>query len=187
VNVEGATAQPVGHERYFALSAERVGVPIRAVGLGFAGATRGAGGWMGVVVVTEDELRLFTATRRKGEPPEEHAEEPAPRRRGPNETLDPEVLRVSLGAIARVDKRHSALAKSLRLTFTNGERLSLRLVKGAAHGADVARLLGEMVAAAPRHELPEGAVVVDPRVIRPGGRRTAAVMLGDMVDQFLGR
>lgn len=196
MSVDAGTEAPVGHARYFALAAARVGVPIRGVSLGFAGATRGAGGWHGLVVVTGDELRLFALSRNTSKPPEALAEAPGndatppPRRReSPSETLDPEVVRVSLGAVARVDTKHFAnpMAKSIRLTFTSGERLSLRLVRGVSHGADVARLLAELVAAAPRCELSEGTVVADPRVIAPGGWHTAKAMLGGMVGDFLSR
>jgi hypothetical protein len=150
---------PVGSKRYIAEAEERVDGPIQAAcALHFTtrerlGVTQSNHLPLVILVLTTDELRLFT---------ERYGAGWRGRFRG---VLDTEVLRLPLGAVERWERRRSILKATLRLTLSDGNRVTLRVVGGRSpeHGVDVLDRLTELIAAAPRGEPAEAPVIVDRR------------------------
>jgi hypothetical protein len=130
----------VGHERYFAKAEEQVEGPIRAACLVMGPHVwrRGpySGGPWSVLVVTTDELRVFSLR-------------PAGWRHPNTSLIDTELMRVPLSAVERLDRRLSAKPweRGFRLTFTDGRRMALGAMRGVGcHSADVIDCLAELIA-----------------------------------------
>jgi hypothetical protein len=79
--------------------------------------------------------------------------------------LDTELMRVPLGAIDRLDHQPSInpLVEAFRLTFTDGQRVTLRVGRGASQGGRVIERLADLIQATPRRERAESPVVLDQR------------------------
>jgi len=132
----GEPVTPVGSKKYFALAEERIEGPIQAACLVEAGGwvVLNAGRRFSLLVLTTDELRLFSLRWAGWRDPFRDA-------------LDAELMRVPLGAVERLDNRPSIMpmVKAFRLTFTDGNRLALRAVRGVNHGADVIERLTDLI------------------------------------------
>jgi hypothetical protein len=172
---------PLGNKRYIAQREERVDGPIQAACALHVttreslAATQRTHFSFPILVLTTDELRLFTLRREAGW---------RGRFRG---VLDTEVLRMPLGAVEHVERRRSILSARLRLTLTDGNRVTLRVVGGRSpeHGVDVLKRLTDLIAAAARREPAEGPVVVDRREPPLTRRRLVTVMGGMFLIFFL--
>lgn len=145
---------PVGHKLYFAKAERRVEGQIEAACL-VANEVLPDGKYSGhwsLLVLTDDELRMFALG--------------ATGSRQPNTSgLDPELMRVPLGIIDRLEYRFSLnpLVNAFRLTFTDGQRVTLRLGRGANHSGRVIERLGDLVQATLRREPDVGEVFFDQR------------------------
>lgn len=145
---------PVGSKQHFAKAEERAEGPIQAACLVANDVlpNGASSGHWSLLVLTTEELRVFTLR--------------AAGWRHPNTSLlDTELMRVPLGAIDRLDHQPSInpLVKAFRLTFTDGQRVTLRVGRGASHGGRVTGRLADLIQATPRRERAESPVVLDQR------------------------
>jgi hypothetical protein len=170
----------LGNQRFITQAEERLGAPIQAAcALSWTTRERLAAESdhfpFRVLVLTADELRLFTAR---------HGDGLRGRFRG---VLDTEVLRVPIGAVECWKRRRSALKVTLRLTLTDGNRVTLRVVGGRSpeNGVDVLGRLLELIAAAPKGEHAGEPLIIDRRKPPVTRWRLVGVIVGGALILFL--